>query len=387
MGSVVRLDPSGGRPWRAVRDGEPRRQQEDRCHVDRPCFQRGPCRGYTLTITSNNSSPVVLQPDGATTSYSFDSAVDGETYTFSVRARNKAGTGPAGTASASTFSPPGAPTSPSVSIDGAATAFGSARATLSWAAPVKTGGSGVLISSYEIEGVGSVGNVTSYALTGLPGGTAIAPRKVRACNDRGACGEWTTISTTSVPTTVPAAPTVTNTTPASTTEEVTFTVAAGGAGGSPITGYQWSSDAGVTWNAFSGGSFTVSKPGGGAVAVRVQAQNGVGWSTSGQQSATALVLGPPGAPSVTVSTSGAGRLSFGWTVPVLNGSEIQRYRYRVTALENGAFVTSGGQGNVDSTVLSVTDYSVQPGTYRVEVWTESTRGEGATGTSAQIVVG
>lgn len=299
-----------------------------------PASNGDPVSGYTLTI-SGTGAPAAVALDGATTSWAFDTAVDGEPYTFAVTAKNKAGTGAAGQASASTYAPPGAPTSPGVDIDASAKTFGDAQAVLRWSAPTNTGGSGVLISSYEIEGLGSVGNVTAYRLTGLPGGAAIPARNVRACNDRGACGAWTTISTSAKPVTVPSKPSASDITPADAYSKAVFSVNPSESGGSPVTRYQWSVD-GLGWTTVdASGRFEVSAPGGGNVTVSVRAENAAGWSDTGTGVGKARAVGPPAAPVVTNVASDPGTLTFSWTAPATNGAPITGYSYDVYRVNGG----------------------------------------------------
>ena len=349
-----------------------------------PSANGDPIAGYTLTI-GGAGAPGAVPLDGATTSWAFDTAVDGEPYTFSVTARNKAGVGSAGQATASTFAPPGAPTSPSVDIDRTATAHSNARAVLNWSAPARTGGSGVLITHYEIEGVGTVGNVTEYPLTGLDGGVAIASRNVRACNDRGACSAWTLISTSEIPLTVPSEPGAADVTPVDVYGKVIFNVSASEPGGSPVTHYQWSVN-GSAWTAVDpSGRFEVPKPDGGQVVVSLRAQNSVGWSAAGSATGVARAVTPPDAPSVTNVASDPGTLTFTWTAPATHGAEIDAYKYFVYRNNNGSGPPVRSEWWVDKSITSATVTGLDSGTeYRIEVIAMSSKGDSdpgiATGT-------
>jgi putative cell wall-binding protein len=106
---------------------------------------------------------------------------NGTAYTFTVKATNANGTGPASSASAAiTVGAPGAPT-------GVSATAGDRRATVSWTAPASNGAS---ISSYTVtsspEGRTATvaGTVRSATVTGLTNGTAYT-FTVKATNSRG----------------------------------------------------------------------------------------------------------------------------------------------------------------------------------------------------------
>lgn len=158
-----------------------------------------PISSYELRIDGPDGQRVVSGLTG--TSHVLDNARNGVEYAFEVRARNKAGQGPAGTARAFAF---GVPFRPVVGdpIASAGTEAGKGTVTFSWTAD----GNGSAVTRHLLR-VGSdapveIGPAMTYTLTGLTGGRAVTA-SVAACNLAG-CGEYSpTVS--AVPLTRPAA--------------------------------------------------------------------------------------------------------------------------------------------------------------------------------------
>ena len=126
--------------------------------------------GFAITgyvITPSSGSPITV---GNVTNYTMTGLTNGTAYTFTVAAITTAGTG--GDSAASNSVTPNTTVAGAPTI-GTATA-GDASATLTWTAPLSDGG--LAISGYVITpSSGSpitVGNVTTYAVTGLTNGTA-----------------------------------------------------------------------------------------------------------------------------------------------------------------------------------------------------------------------
>jgi len=151
---------------------------------------------------NDGGSPItgyeVSRDDGTTwvaadsnTGHTFTGLLNGNTYTFRVRAVNAVGNGAEASETATPATIPGAPQ------DFTATA-GNTQVVLAWTAPLSNGGSAIL--RYEIQ-VGSgawtdVGLVTSHTVTGLANGTAVT-FNIRAVN---AVGNGAEASATATPT-------------------------------------------------------------------------------------------------------------------------------------------------------------------------------------------
>lgn len=168
----------------------------------RGAFANGsPITGYEVRVEGRPT--VRLGAD--VRSYTF-SAVRGTRYPVTVRAVNAVGEGPWANTTGRIWSAPGAPTGLTASDAGPGTRdWGDGSVVLSWQPPDETGGSGVTITGYEIEGYNTI-NATSRTFNGLVGGE---PRtyRIRAINSEGVPSEWATFPTVT-PTTAPESPEV-----------------------------------------------------------------------------------------------------------------------------------------------------------------------------------
>ena len=180
--------------------------------------------------------------------------VNGTTYQVKLRAVNAAGNGTASSAVSVTSGVAGAPTA-LVATPG--NAFGYVRVSIAFTAPASSG-----ITNYEY----STDNGTTWkafspadattpvvianrsdAATGLVNGTTYQV-KLRAVN---AAGNGTASSAVSVAVPrVAGAPTALVVTPGNAQASIAFTAPASN-GGATITNYQYSTDNGTTWKAFS----------------------------------------------------------------------------------------------------------------------------------------
>jgi hypothetical protein len=182
--------------------------------------------GYTATSTpgnftgSNSGSPITVT--GLT---------NGTSYTFTVKANNAAGAGPASAASAAVIpvTVPGAPT-------GVSAIAGNGQATVTFSAPASNGGSP--ITGYTVSGGGIDSNSgslsLSHTITGLTNGTSYT-FTVKATSSAGT-GAASAASAAVTPKTVPNAPAIGTATAGNGQATVTFTAPASN-GGSAITGY------------------------------------------------------------------------------------------------------------------------------------------------------
>lgn len=168
-----------------------------------PAYQNGsPITGYEVRVGGRPT--VHLGAD--VRSYTF-SAVHGRRYDVDVRAVNDVGSGPWANTTGRIWSAPGAPTGLTASDVGPGDrAWGNGALVLTWEPPSETGGVGVTITGYEIEGYASIGGTTTRTVTGLVGGESRTYR-IRAVNSEGVAGEWATFPAVT-PTTAPESPEV-----------------------------------------------------------------------------------------------------------------------------------------------------------------------------------
>lgn len=184
-------------------------------------------------------------------SATFNDLGDDRTYTFSVRARNAEGVGPASSsAPVTTHALPGAPTITSV-------AHGDARVAVRWAAPSSDGRSA--ITSYRVHAspgdvtVEVEGDATEATVPGLTNGVAYT-FVVTATNAVGT-GVPSLSSESVTPATTPDVPTGVTATPGTRSLSVAWT-APDSDGGSAITGYEVTMFPGGTVRAVQGTTTT-----------------------------------------------------------------------------------------------------------------------------------
>ena len=195
---------------------------------------RSPVTGYSVVTYRGTTLLSTTSVTGTTATIS--GLANGTAYTFTVAARNAAGTGPATTASAAVavtpYTQPGAPTA-------VAAIPGNGQASVSWVAPVDNGGSA--ITGYTVTATAGSATVatlnvtgTSATFTGLANGTAYTFTLV-ATNAAGS-SPVSVPSAAVTPRTVPDAPSAV----AATAGKSQVSLAWGppsNNGGSPITSY------------------------------------------------------------------------------------------------------------------------------------------------------
>ncbi|HSP80135.1 MAG TPA: fibronectin type III domain-containing protein [Myxococcaceae bacterium] len=187
-----------------------------------------PLTGYEVT-----ASPEIpkVSVDASTTLATVTGLTNGTAYTFTVRALNAVGAGPASAASSPVTprSIPGAPRN-------VATTPGDGQVMVQWEAPASDGGGS--LTGYKVtispgdQTVSVDGATSSTTFTGLTNGTAYS-FSVRALNDR---GEGPAASSTATPRTVPTTPVEVLVTPGDGQAMVAWQ-RPGSDGGSPLTGY------------------------------------------------------------------------------------------------------------------------------------------------------
>lgn len=286
--------------------------------------------------TGSTSSPLritTMSADGITP------LVGGQIYPVEIRAVNAAGAGAASAvADGITTTAPGAPR-----IDGVDVAGSTARVTFE---PPANGGAAITGYQYSLDGGAWTSTGTLAPEVRI---SALSQRtyqfRVRALNEVGP-GD----GSAAVPVVVrasPDAPDVTGVEVGDGHLSVTFNP--GNDGGDPITGYQFSTDGGVTWRTRTTG--TTASPlaigsdstsgaalvNGRLYAVQIRALNAAG-AGAASQSTLIAPLGTPEAP-VGLGLSGTDRsLIVGFTSGGDGGSAITRIEY---SLDGGSWVDSG----------------------------------------------
>ncbi len=320
--------------------------------------------GYRVQWSSNGNAPwtnVTPAHTGTGRTYRHTGLSAGTTRHYRVFALNSVGestrasaVATATTVAAPTLSAPAAPTGLTATADGPETI------SLFWNAPTNTGGAA--ITGYQIEvspnGTSNWDDLvedtkstkTTYTHTGLDAGTTRHYR-VRAINSEGAGAASSTDDATTLPATVPAAPTdLTATADGATTINLSWK-APTNRGGVPLTGYQIEvspTGTGDTWTpvtpAHTGTGRTYSHTGltaGTTQYYRVYARNAKGPSAAASNVANAttnaVTATAPGAPTgLTATASGQTTINLSWTAPTnTGGAAITGYRVEVSPTGTG----------------------------------------------------
>ncbi len=251
---------------------------------------------------------------------------------------------------------PGAPTV------GTATA-GQAQATLTWTAPVDTGGSP--ITSYTAVSTpgghtATTANGTTLSVTvgGLTNGTAYS-FTVHATNSVGSGAESAASnSVTPAAATVPGAPTIGTATRGNGSATITWTAPTSD-GGSAVTGYTAVSSPGAHTASVTGSTLSATVTGltnGTAYTFTVHATNSVGNSAESAASNAVIPATVPGVPTMTVgaATSGNGSATLTWSAPASNGGSPVT-SYTVVSIPGGHTVTTANGTTVSATVAGLTN--------------------------------
>ncbi|HXR44663.1 MAG TPA: fibronectin type III domain-containing protein, partial [Pseudolysinimonas sp.] len=303
---------------------------------------------------------------GTTSPISVGGLAAGHAYSVQLRAVNIAGPGVASApAGATTPALPGAP-----SVSSVTAADGSVRVDF---IPGTTGGSPITGYQYQLSDGGpwtdASGATSPITIAPLQNGTTY-PVSIRAVNAVGAGAVSDAIPVT--PATTPSAPSIVGDTVAGSDASLTadFTAPAS-TGGSAITGYQYSTDAGATWRDRTDGGSTstpvtitaLSSDGTTALVngttyyVELRAVNGVGVGTA-SATAAGIATSVPSAPIVTTVIPSPRALQVTFTAPANGGAAITGYRYST----DGSTWTDTGTLGTTFTISGLrngTDYPVR----------------------------
>jgi hypothetical protein len=304
--------------------------------------------GYRVDAFAGDATTATGGADGAAgaTSVVVPGLVNGTPYTFTVKALNAVGTGPASTRTASVTPLAGTPSAPQAVT---ATA-GNASATVAWQFPATDGGANIsafVVTAYEGTSTTPLpttvevpGGTLSTPFTGLTNGTAYT-FTVAAKNSSGV-GAASARTAAVTPVTVPDAPTIGPVTGGNAQATVTWTAPASN-GGSAVTGYTVTAYAGsattpATSVPATATATSVVVPGltnGTSYTFTVTAANAVGAGTASGRSQAVVPAAPvtvPGAPTIGTVTGGNAQATVTWTAPAsTGGAPVTGYRIDVYA--------------------------------------------------------
>ncbi len=341
-----------------------------------------PVTGYTVTATDSTTPGNGGQSASGTTSpIRVPGLTNGDSYTFTVRATNAAGSSTASSPS-NAVTPrtvPGAPTAVGATA-------GNASAAVSFTAPASTGGSpvtGYTVTATDSTTPGNGGQTASgttspITVPGLTNGDSYT-FTVRATN---AAGSSTASSPSNAvtPRTVPGAPTAVGATAGNASAAVSFTAPAS-TGGSPITSYTVTATDSTTpgngGQSASGTTSPITVPGltnGDSYTFTVRATNAAGSSTPSSPSNAVTPRTVPGAPTAVGATAGNASAAVSFTAPAsTGGSPITGYTVTATG---GTTPGNGGQ-----TATGSTSPITVPGLTNGDSYTFTVRATNAAGSS------
>lgn len=324
--------------------------------------------GYEFSVNGGVTWFARTDGGGTASPLVISSLVNGSTYQVKLRAVNVQGSGIASTAlSAVPATTPGAPT-----ITRLEPADGQLAIVIG--SPANNGGASVINYEYSLDGgvnwvTRSPASVVSpWSITGLSNGTAYS-MMLRAVNVQGI--GVASASTSGTPASLPSAPTISSITRpiAGQSLEVAF-VAPLSNGGAPLTTYQYSLNAGLTWTTRSD-SQTVSSPlrisgllNGNTYQVAIRALNtqgpGVGSSVVSESPA-----GVPTAPNISsiASPVTGERLLVSFVPAGANGADVSTYQL---SLDGGTSWINRPDGLTTESPISV-DSLVNGQAYSVRV--------------------
>jgi hypothetical protein len=349
---------------------------------------------YTVTpfVGATAQTPVTVTGSPPATSTTVNGLTNGTAYTFTVKATNGVGAGPASTASNS-VTPAGPPATPT----GVNATAGNGSAAVSWTAPANGGSA---ITSYTVTPfVGATAQTpvtvsgsppaTSTTVNGLTNGTAYT-FTVAATNAVGT-GPASAASNAVTPTGTPAAPTSVTATAGNGSAQVSWTAPLSD-GGSAITSYTVTPFIGataqtpvtVTGNPPATSTTVNGLTNGTAYTFKVTASNAVGSGSASAASNAVTPTGPPGAPTAVAATAGNGSAQVSWTAPANDGgSAITSYTVTpfIGATAQTPVTVSGSPPATSTTVNGLTNGT----TYTFTVTATNSLGTGPASAASNAV--
>lgn len=200
--------------------------------------------------TNNGTSFIALSPEDSISPISIPTLTNGTTYSVKLKTVTIAG------ASAASATVTGTPATTPKSPTTLSATPGNGSLSVSFSPPINTGGDAITNYKYSLNSGAftAFSSITTTSptsitgsITGLTNGTSYVV-KLKAVNSVGDGSESDTV--TSTPRTTPGAPTSLSTTPKNASADIAFTAPAN-TGGAAITNYQYSTDGGTNYIAFS----------------------------------------------------------------------------------------------------------------------------------------
>ena len=272
--------------------------------------------GYVVTTSGGQTCTTT------TTQCTVTGLTNGTAYTYTVHALNAVGSSVE--SNQGTATPATVPDTPTA----VTSTFGNGSATVSFTAP--TGDGGLAVTAYLVTagpgGATQACTSSPCTVTGLTNGTAYT-FTVHATNLVGNSAE-SAPSNAVTPATVPGVPGSVTVVRGDQSAQITFVAPA--TNGSPITGYEASTDGGLTWHpviATGSSPMTATVTGltnGSAYDVQLKAVNAVGAGT-GTASAAIVPAGVPGASTNVQAVAGDGQATVTFTAASSNGTTITGY--------------------------------------------------------------
>lgn len=332
--------------------------------------------GYT--VTSNPVKGADSNAGSTALSHIVTGLTNGTAYTFTVKATNAVGTGPASAASNSVT--PVASTLPGAPTIGAAIA-GNGSASVAFT-PGSIGSGTLSYYTANCSGVTNTGSASPIVVSGLTNGVAYTC-KVKTTSSVGV-GPWSAASNSITPATVPDAPVMGSAIAGNAQATVSFTAPASN-GGSAITGYTVTSNPAGGTDSDGGGTalnhLVTGLTAGTSYTFTVTAMNAIGVSAPSSASNAIIPAIPtvPGAPIMGSAIAGNQRASIFFNPPSSNGGSAVT-GYTVTCTAAGHATRSGSGSSSPIAVSGMTSGVV----YSCSV--VATNGVGSGAPSATIAV-